>query len=67
MIKKVLGVTRSWDKSCKSNRSTNQEEMARTNLPICETAVTLRVLRNLRSRATNAEGAAAVALVKLVR
>ena len=35
--------------------------------PTCETAVTLRVLRNLRSRVTNAEGPAAVALVNFVR
>ena len=37
------------------------------NSPTCETAVTLRVLRNFRSRVTNAEGPAAVALVNFVR
>lgn len=65
-MEQAPGVSKSCDKSCDSNVAPSGE-LGEYNLPICETAVTLRVLRNLRSRATKAEGAVAVALVKLVR
>ena len=65
---RVPSVTDSNDKPINSKRTAAGEVITqRNNSPTCETAVTLRVFKNFRSLATNAEGAAAVALVKFVR